>query len=184
MATSLENMALAENSEFRTRVASIMRKVATYVLGELPSEEVVNNELVIFSRGMVAKRASFSRSILNDVNRSIEGQVAKAICSTGRLADLEAANNLQDSNIEDEITNMYNDLSGIEDADMGTSFYIIQTMGLHSRAANLSLEMLRDAGAVDLVKSNDGDYRTAVNGAGWIADVAALQMLIDDVNAA
>jgi len=183
MATAIENMTLAESSVFRTRTASIMRKVAIQVLGELPSEEVVDNILIILSRGMVSKRAVFARRILNDIDRSVEAQVAKAICSDGALADLDDQDNLQDSDIEYKVGQIFSDLSGIEDSDLGTSFYIIQTMGLHSRATNMSLEMLRDAGVVDLVKANDGGYRTAVNNAGWIADIAALQILINTVNA-
>ena len=80
-------------------------------------------------------------------------------------------------------TELFSDLAEISYSDKGTSFYIIQTMNLHQRAADLTLEMLRDAGVVNLVKANIGSYRTAINNyTEWIDNLTELQTIIDNVN--
>lgn len=165
---SIDNYNLAENIEFRNKVDSIMRKVAADVKGEAPT--------ALLSQQMVDKRAAFADKILWDSNRSVEYMMSKAIVSMGTLT--ESSN---DSDIEYMITQLYNDLAGVNDSDWGTPFNRVRYMAIYDQADTLTIQLLLSVGIINLVPSKLAGYKTAIQDATDFETVSDLQTLLNAV---
>ncbi len=168
---ALDNYNLAENSDFRNKVDTLMRKVATQIKGETPTE--------VTPKGVIDKRGNYADKVFADFTREEEYMCSKTAACLGTLTDQSS-----DNDIEFTIVSVWDDLSKVNDSDFGDSFLRIRRMAIYDNALKLTIEMLVSAGIESADPAKLDDYKTAVAAEDDFTDIVELQALIDSVNIA
>lgn len=99
---AIDNYNLANNPEFRNKVASIMRKAALSIIGETGLPDIV-----------ISKRGNEAAKMLADNDRKVEYKYCLAITSLGTLTEASL-----DSDIEFMINSVISDLATVSAEDM------------------------------------------------------------------
>ena len=102
---AITNYELGNNSEFRNKVESLLKKVATQIQGEEPTVEL--------PQVAVTKRAALCNEIFRDFQRRWEAQFSMTIASLGTLTLLS-----DDNDIEFTIVSVFSDMAGVTYADL------------------------------------------------------------------
>jgi hypothetical protein len=74
------------------------------------------------------------------------------------------------------------DLAALQAILDGANFAFIQDMAISNDAGNLTVELLEVVGVTNIIAVKLDEYKTAIAAAAEIADLAALQAIIDAVN--
>jgi len=102
---AIDNYNLAENTEFRNKVDSLIRKSSIAIAGEEPTEAL--------PIAAVNKRAALCNRIFYDNNRSVEYMFSKACAAGGTLTE-----NSPDNDIEFTINAIFSDMAGVTYTDL------------------------------------------------------------------